>query len=126
MFRGEALPRLVPYSLDYPAAEDYEFLRRAISHAVVANVPDILVDYRISTGGISVSKRQRQLLDRLALQVKYLEPTQWRAWAGMAKTLMLFAIPRVLVTTLKAEWRSWHPPRQNSPRATSEVADRRR
>ncbi len=80
MFRGEALPRLAPYSLDYPAAEDYEFLRRAIAHAVVANVPDILVDYRISTGGISVSKRQRQLLDRLALQVKYLEPTQWRAW----------------------------------------------
>jgi hypothetical protein len=27
----------------------------------------------------------------------------------MAKTLLLFAIPRVLVTTLKAEWRSWHP-----------------
>jgi hypothetical protein len=91
-------------------------------------VPDILVDYRISTGGISVSKRQRQLLDRLALQVKYLEPTQWRAWAGMAKTLMLFAIPRVLVTTLKAEWRSWHPQRQNlgARRAPSEVADRRR
>ena len=126
MFRGEALPRLAPYSLDYPAAEDYEFLRRAISHAVVANVPDILVDYRISTGGISVSKRQRQLLDRLALQVKYLEPTQWRAWAGMAKTLLLFAIPRVLVTTLKAEWRSWHPQSGlvGGPGATSDTGPR--
>ncbi|HLH92143.1 MAG TPA: glycosyltransferase [Xanthobacteraceae bacterium] len=126
MIRGEALASLVPYSLEYPAAEDYEFLRRAITHAVVANVPDILVDYRISTGGISVSKRQRQLLDRLALQVKYLEPTQWRAWAGMAKTVMLFAIPRVLVTTLKAEWRSWHPPRPQlgSPRAVADADQR--
>jgi hypothetical protein len=126
MFRGEALPRLAPYSLDYPAAEDYEFLRRAISHAVVANVPDILIDYRISTGGISVSKRQRQLLDRLALQVKHLEPTQWRAWAGMAKTLLLFAIPRVLVTTLKAEWGSWHPQGElvGVPHPTSDTAQR--
>ncbi|HEY4921212.1 MAG TPA: glycosyltransferase [Xanthobacteraceae bacterium] len=127
MMRGAALADLAPYSLDYPAAEDYEFLRRAISHAVVANVPDILVDYRISTGGISVSKRQRQLGDRLALQIKYLEPLQWRAWAGMAKTLMLFAVPRVLVTTLKAEWRSLHPQHEHLglPRAGSEIAKRR-
>jgi len=127
MFRGEALADLAPYSLDYPAAEDYEFLRRAISHAVVANVPDILVDYRISTGGISVSKRQRQLLDRLAIQIKYLEPLRWRAWAGMAKTLALFAVPRVLVTTLKTEWRTWHPQHEHLglPRAASEIAKRR-
>jgi glycosyltransferase involved in cell wall biosynthesis len=126
MLRGEALASLAPYSLDYPAAEDYEFLRRAITHAVIANVPDILIDYRISTGGISVSKRQRQLLDRLALQVKYLQPTQWRAWAGMAKTLLLFAIPRVLVTTLKAEWGSWHPQRQDlgAPPAAPDTAKR--
>ena len=26
----------------------------------------------------------------------------------MAKTLMLFAIPRKIVTAIKAEWRSWH------------------
>src|SRR5215467_9925955 len=69
---------------------------------------DILVDYRISSGGISVSKRQRQLLDRLRLQIRYFAPLQWRCWTGVAKTLMLFAVPRRLVTTLKAEWRSRH------------------
>jgi hypothetical protein len=108
LFRGDAMARVGPYSLEYPAAEDYEYLRRAASQVVLANVPDILVDYRISTGGISVSKRHRQLLDRLRLQIKYLEPLRWRCWAGIAKTLMLFAIPRRIVTTLKAEWRSWH------------------
>jgi glycosyltransferase involved in cell wall biosynthesis len=130
LFRGEVLERLGPYSLDYPAAEDYEFLRRISSRAVVANVPDFLLDYRISTGGISVSKRRRQLLDRLEIQLKYLDPLEWRCWAGMAKTLMLFVVPRKVVTTLKAEWRSWQPPGDEAvshgglPRAASEVAER--
>ena len=108
LFRADAMARLGPYSLDYPAAEDYEFLRRAAGQVVLANVPDILLDYRISTGGISVSKRHRQLLDRLKLQLKYLSPLDWRCWGGVAKTLMLFAVPRRVVTVVKAEWRSWH------------------
>jgi glycosyltransferase involved in cell wall biosynthesis len=103
--RREVLARLGPYSLVYPAAEDYEFIRRASAEVVLANIPDALLDYRISTGGISVSKRRRQLTDRLKIQLKYLDPWQWRAWAGMAKTLALFMIPRKLVNTMKAEWR---------------------
>jgi len=128
LWRGEALKAAGPYSLDYPAAEDYEFMRRVVARTTVANVPDYLIDYRISTGGISVSKRKRQLFDRLKIQLKYLEPLQWRAWAGMAKTLMLFAIPRSIVTTLKAEWRSRDPagPRPGAtptlPRAMSGMA----
>jgi hypothetical protein len=109
LFRRDAMARVGPYSLEYPAAEDYEYLRRAVAGQIrLANVPDILLDYRISTGGISVSKRRRQLLDRLKLQIAYLDPLNWRSWAGMAKTLMLFAVPRKLVTVMKAEWRSWH------------------
>jgi glycosyltransferase involved in cell wall biosynthesis len=129
LFRTEALASAGPYSLDYPAAEDYEFLRRITPRLLVANVPEVLVDYRISTGGISVSKRQRQLLDRLKIQLRYIEPLEWRSWAGMAKTLLLFAIPRRVVSTLKAEWRSWRPeehPTQKAdlPRGASEIAKR--
>ncbi len=107
LFRSEVLSRLGPYSLAYPAAEDYELLRRIAPQVVLANVGDFLVDYRISSTGISVSKRRRQLLDRLKIQIKYLDPLEWRCWAGMAKTLMLFVIPRKVVSVLKAEWRSW-------------------
>src|SRR5262249_22799643 len=117
LFRAEVLARMGPYSLDYPAAEDYEFLRRAASRVAIANVPDILLDYRISTGGISVSKRRRQLLDRLKTQLRYIEPLEWRGWAGMAKTLALFAIPRKLLTALKAELRSWRREKEGMPGA---------
>jgi glycosyltransferase involved in cell wall biosynthesis len=130
LFRADALASAGPYSPDYPAAEDYEFLRRITPRLLIANVPEVLVDYRISTGGISVSKRQRQLLDRLKIQLRYIEPLEWRSWAGMAKTLLLFAIPRRVVSTLKAEWRSWHPqeratPGSGLPRGASEIAKRR-
>ena len=130
LFRAGALASAGPYSLEYPAAEDYEFLRRIMPRFAIANVPEVLVDYRISTGGISVSKRQRQLLDRLKIQIRYMEPLEWRCWAGMAKTLTLFAIPRRILTTLKAEWRSWHPEQpatasSNLPNGASEIAKRR-
>jgi glycosyltransferase involved in cell wall biosynthesis len=129
LFRGEVLARLGPYSLDFPAAEDYEFLRRNLPQLVVANVPDFLLDYRISTGGISVSKRRRQLFDRLKIQIKYLDPLEWRCWAGMAKTLLLFVVPRKFVTVVKAEWRSWHDEdgveRAGPPHGASEIAKRR-
>jgi len=132
LIRGAALKGLGPYSLEYPAAEDYEFLRRIVSRVTVANVPEYLLDYRISTGGISVSKRTRQLLDRLAIQFRYLEPLEWRAWAGMAKTLALFVVPRALVTTLKTEWRSRQgdggrtTTSSNLPHGASEIAKRGR
>ncbi len=107
LLRSEVMARLGPYSLDYPAAEDYELVRRIASQVVLANVGDFLLDYRISSGGISVSKRRRQLLDRLRIQFRYLDATEWRCWAGMVKTLLLFVIPRKVVSVLKAEWRSW-------------------
>jgi len=104
LVRTEVLTRTGPYSVDYPAAEDYEFLRRIGPQVVIANVADFLLDYRISTGGISISKRRRQLLDRLKIQLRYLDPFEWRCWAGMAKTLTLFVIPRKVLTAIKAEW----------------------
>jgi len=107
LMRSDVMARLGPYSLDYTAAEDYEFVRRAASQVVLANVGEYLLDYRISSGGISVSKRRRQLLDRLKIQLKYRDATKWRCWAGIAKTLLLFVIPRKVVSMLKAEWRSW-------------------
>jgi glycosyltransferase involved in cell wall biosynthesis len=131
LFRADALAAAGPYSLAYPAAEDYEFLRRIAPRFTIANVPDFLLDYRISMGGISVSKRRRQLLDRLKIQLRHLDPSEWRAWAGMAKTLALFMIPRRVVTTLKAEWRSWRPPGAEAgtapalPSARSRLADPR-
>jgi glycosyltransferase involved in cell wall biosynthesis len=102
MIRTEALMRVGLYSKHYPAAEDYELLRRIATQYDVANVPEFVMDYRISLGGISVRRRRRQLFDRLRIQTKYFEPREWRAWAGILNTVSLFLLPRTLVTKLKS------------------------
>lgn len=96
VIRSEAFRTVGLYSTDYPAAEDYELMRRIGTQFDLANVPECLVHYRISPGGISQSRRRRQLYDRLMIQMKYFEATQWRAWIGVAKTLATMVIPRQL------------------------------
>jgi glycosyltransferase involved in cell wall biosynthesis len=115
MLRAE-VPRVYGfYSYDYPAAEDYEFLRRICRHVRLANLPDYLLDYRIVTTGISVSKRRRQLLDRLRIQIAYFEWLEWRAWAGAATTLLLFAVPLKWLELMKLEWLGAVPPPPLNP-----------
>jgi glycosyltransferase involved in cell wall biosynthesis len=110
VMRADVVARFGPYSLEYRAAEDYEFMRRISPQVGLANIPDYLLDYRISTTGISVSKRRRQLLDRLRIQLAYFEPLEWRAWAGALFTLLLFVIPMKWVNAVKVEWRGAPPP----------------
>ena len=104
MFRAEALRVVGGYDAAYPAAEDYELLRRIATRYDLANVPEYLLAYRVSSQGQSLRRRRRQLFDRLRVQIKYFAPLQWRAWAGAAQTIASFVIPTELVGTLKRRW----------------------
>jgi hypothetical protein len=104
MLRADIPRKYGFYSSEYPFAEDYEFLRRICPHVRLANLRDCLLDYRIVTTGISVSKRRGQLFDRLRIQLAYFEMLEWRAWAGVAATLVLFAVPLKWLERVKLEW----------------------
>jgi hypothetical protein len=92
MVRGSVLSQVGLYATAYRAAEDYELLRRITARFDVANLPEYLLDYRLSSGGISLRYRNRQLVDRLRIQLKYFAPLNWRAWAGVLRTLALLAL----------------------------------
>lgn len=102
MIRASALEAVGLYSERYPVAEDYELLRRIAQRYPIANIPIILVEACLSSGGLSLTRRRRQLFDRLRIQLKYFRPLEISAWIGLGKTLALFPIPRVLVTKLKS------------------------
>jgi glycosyltransferase involved in cell wall biosynthesis len=102
MIRTDVLRAVGLYSEQYPAAEDYELLRRISTRFAIANIPEILVDICISPHGISLMRRRRQLLDRLKIQLKYFEPVQPGAWLGVARTLLLFLVPPSLHSRSKA------------------------
>lgn len=101
MIRTDVFRALGPYSTDYPAAEDYELFRRIATQYDLANLPEVLLDICESVHGVSLSRRRRQLFDRFRIQIKYFAPLQWRAWLGIAKTILLFALPRRIIATIK-------------------------
>jgi glycosyltransferase involved in cell wall biosynthesis len=101
MIRADVFRNLGLLSTDYPAAEDYELFRRIAMRYDIANLPEVLIDICESTHGISLSRRRRQLYDRLRIQLKYFDALEWRAWAGVAKTLLLFLVPQKLVAKIK-------------------------
>jgi glycosyltransferase involved in cell wall biosynthesis len=104
MFRADALRAVGVYDEAYPAAEDYELLRRVATRYELGNVPEFLLAYRVSSQGQSLRRRRRQLFDRLRVQLKYFAPLQWRAFAGVAQTAASFVVPAGLVGTLKRKW----------------------
>jgi glycosyltransferase involved in cell wall biosynthesis len=102
MVRTDVIREVGPYSERYPVAEDYELFRRIAQKFPIMNIPTILVDTQLSVNGVSITRRRRQLLDRLKIQLAYFRPLEPYAWIGLLKTFGLFLIPRVLVTKLKS------------------------
>ena len=103
MVRTDALRASGLYSSEFPAAEDYELLRRMSARFEFANLPEYLLDYTISMSGVSMSRRRRQLFDRLRIQAKYFNPWRPNAWLGMLRTVALFGLPRKLIAIYRAE-----------------------
>jgi glycosyltransferase involved in cell wall biosynthesis len=103
MVRTQALRDAGLYSYDYPAAEDYELLRRMSRTSELANLPEYLLEYSVSMSGVSMKNRRRQLLDRLHIQLKYFDPWEVKAWLGVARTLAMFAVPRSVLSAYRAE-----------------------
>ncbi len=105
MFRVQALQATGTYPLDLPAAEDYGLFWEFAKRFHVANLSDVLIRYELDPGGISLSKRRRQLESRLKLQWRNRDRTN-RAWFGMLRTLLLMLLPYGLVFKLKSALRS--------------------
>ena len=91
------------YNTSYETAQDYDFLRRLAKKHKMANIPEYLLDYRISQKGISFQKRRRQLAVRRDVQCRMFEKGNWRCYAGLCKTICLGAVPFSLLNWAKAQ-----------------------
>jgi glycosyltransferase involved in cell wall biosynthesis len=102
MIRADAFKRVGLYSINYPAAEDYELLRRIGLQYELANLPEYLVHYRISPTGVSQARRDQQLRDRFRIQLIYFDAFKWQSWAGVGQTMLTMLIPRELFQYVKS------------------------
>lgn len=112
MIRTDVLRQVGLYSLNYKAAEDYELLRRIGARYKLANIPEALVHYRISSRGQSHRLRRRQVYERILVQLKYFEPLQWRAWAGLARSFAAMLAPARLLQAADAARAAGHRGRE--------------
>ena len=100
MIRTDVLKDVGLYSEAYKAAEDYELLRRIGARYKLANVPEVLVQYRISTSGQTHRLIRRQHFERILIQMKYFEVLNWRAWAGLVRSCAVAVAPTKMLKTI--------------------------
>ncbi|CAB3776513.1 hypothetical protein LMG28688_00248 [Paraburkholderia caffeinitolerans] len=93
MLRIDAVLAVGNYRVQYPAAEDLDLFLRLMERYDCANLPELGLYYELNEGGISATKRRRQITSTLRLQARYLNVLNWRDWAGIGKSLLHFVTP---------------------------------
>jgi len=68
MIRREALEKIGGYRAPFPCAQDYDLWLRLSEIGALANIPDIVLHYRITSGQITVRHLRAALLEKLGAQ----------------------------------------------------------
>ena len=106
MLRIDAVRAVGNYRRAYPAAEDLDLFLRLMERYDCANLPELGLYYETNEGGISATKRRRQIVSTLRLQLRYFDVRNPCDWLGLAKTLAHFVTPyRALQRVKRALYR---------------------
>lgn len=92
-FRTSCVRKFGSYSINYPHAEDYEFMRRVYARGNIDCLDDVVVVYEKNSGSISSRNRSAQLQSRLRIQLKYLELNSVTAYVGIVRTIVTLLVP---------------------------------
>ncbi|BCF97986.1 glycosyl transferase [Paraburkholderia sp. PGU19] len=93
MLRVDAVLAAGNYREAYKAAEDLDLFLRLMERHDCANLPELGLYYELNEGGISATKRRRQIASTLRLQLRYFNALNPFDWLGLAKNLLHFATP---------------------------------
>ncbi|WP_233272652.1 glycosyltransferase [Paraburkholderia acidisoli] len=104
MLRVAAVIDVGNYRVQYPAAEDLDLFLRLMERYDCGNLPELGLYYELNEGGISATKRRKQITSTLRLQLRYWNVLNWRDWAGIAKTLLHFVTPYRMLQKVKRAW----------------------
>ncbi|MFM0231749.1 glycosyltransferase [Paraburkholderia sediminicola] len=93
MLRVDAVRAVGNYRAAYPSAEDLDLFVRLMARYDCANLPELGLYYELNEGGISATKRRRQISSTLRLQLRYFNVTNLYDWLGLAKNLLHLVTP---------------------------------
>ncbi|MEI5996903.1 glycosyltransferase [Paraburkholderia bengalensis] len=93
MLRVDAVLDVGNYREAYKAAEDLDLFLRLMERYDCANLPQLGLYYELNEGGISATKRRRQIISTLRLQMRYFNALNPYDWLGLAKNLLHLVTP---------------------------------
>lgn len=93
MLRIAAVRAVGNYRAAYPSAEDLDLFVRLMERYDCANLPELGLYYELNEGGISATKRRRQVSSTLRLQLRYFNAANPYDWLGLAKNLLHLVTP---------------------------------
>ena len=111
MVRMSALHHVGTYNLAYPPAEDLDMTFRIGEHYLLANLADVLIDYRVSAAN-ATSKSQRTMeINTLKIRMKYAQSSSYGMSLGdwlfnAAHFVSLWIVPAKLKVWLFSRWRN--------------------
>jgi glycosyltransferase involved in cell wall biosynthesis len=101
MLRIDAVREVGNYRVAYRAAEDLDLFLRLMERYECANLPELGLYYELNEGGISATKRRRQIVSTLKLQWRYFNAANVYDWLGLAKNLLHWVTPYAALRTMK-------------------------
>ncbi|MEM5340167.1 glycosyltransferase [Paraburkholderia azotifigens] len=101
MLRVDAVLAAGNYREAYKAAEDLDLFLRLMQRYDCANLPELGLYYELNEGGISATKRRRQIASTLRLQLRYFNVLNVCDWLGLAKNLLHFVTPYKTLQRMK-------------------------
>ncbi|MFM0292557.1 MULTISPECIES: glycosyltransferase [Paraburkholderia] len=93
MLRIDAVRAVGNYRAEYRSAEDLDLFVRLMEQYDCANLPELGLYYELNEGGISATKRRRQVNSTLRLQLRYFNAANPYDWLGLAKNLLHLVTP---------------------------------
>jgi hypothetical protein len=93
MLRIDAVRTVGNYRAAYRSAEDLDLFVRLMERYDCANLPELGLYYELNEGGISATKRRRQIGSTLRLQLRYFNVANPYDWLGLAKNLLHLMLP---------------------------------
>jgi glycosyltransferase involved in cell wall biosynthesis len=111
MLGVDAVREVGNYRVQYRAAEDLDLLLRLLTRYDGANLPEFGLYYELNEGGISASKRRRQIMSTLRLQCRYFRTMNPLDWLGIAKSFAHLLLPYHALRSLKTRLLSKQEPR---------------
>lgn len=107
IIRAETFRKVGLYDPDYLHAEDYDWAWRCIRKVRMANLPDFLLNYRVSPNQISAKNRKRQLVNKARILLREFGRGEIGCLKGFAAVVAVFFLPFHVKLALQRQVEYW-------------------